>query len=98
MSTERTPWRSRKSKISSAWSGLKVVLADQRTFWADGEIEAQERRVGLESLLGRPGEALDDQAPVMCLGFALLFERLADRVLLASRELAHLPLILPRGV
>ncbi len=80
MSTYCTPWRSRQAKSSSARSAATSLVADQRTLRADRQIKTQKRRVGVEPLLGRPAEPLDDQAAVAIVASSLTSKRLGERV------------------
>lgn len=62
----------------------QLVFADERTRRPDGVVKAQERRVGFETLFGRPREALDDEPGIVVVTTCLPGERPLKRSIIAG--------------
>src|SRR5207245_10004503 len=87
--------RPRHAKISSAWSAGIALVADQGSVGPKAQVEAKEGGVGLQPLLRRPAEALDNQAAIVGVSIGLLeAQGLADRRLADGARNRHLAIIL----
>jgi hypothetical protein len=58
---------------------VRLLLVDERPARPRGQIETQERGIGFQALLGRPGQALDNQTRVVVGVACLLCQRPRER-------------------